>query len=387
MPSLFRLAIASVASLFSYDILPHYTQYESPGLAQHCANVPPISQAEFEGRQNSLATTLLQLGASAYITESGVNSQYFANFSLSDWKLSERPLLLIIAPVQNESGALPEVTILTPKFEHLRATGLPVPPFRGTKVRYVDWAEDEDPYQVAIQAIGRQSDSRNETIFVDSGIRKFIVDGLQQAAPGIRIASAPPEITSFRERKSKHELEIMKCANEATVLAIRMVHKNVRFGMRESQVRGMLASALSEVGLKNGGCLTLFGANIPLEHRQLWDIVRDVQEAALQAAKAGNLTRHPDEVARHEFRLRNLDQYFTHRLGHGIGIDGHERPYLRGRSNDVIRTGHTFSNEPGVYIEGKVGIRLEDCFYIDESGLPVYFTAGVGGPPDSPWST
>lgn len=65
----------------------------------------------------------------------------------------------------------------------------------------------------------------------------------------------------------------------------------------------------------------------------------------------------------------------------GIGLDGHERPYLRGNSDDVIQTGHTFSNEPGVYIEDVVGIRLEDCFYIAQDGSPSYFT----GPQTSPW--
>lgn len=86
----------------------------------------------------------------------------------------------------------------------------------------------------------------------------------------------------------------------------------------------------------------------------------------------------------------------------GIGIEGHESPYLRGGSKDVIATGHSFSNEPGVYIEGQVvqssswstsigadycqiGVRLEDCFYVAEDGNPVFFTAGIGGQARSPW--
>jgi len=69
----------------------------------------------------------------------------------------------------------------------------------------------------------------------------------------------------------------------------------------------------------------------------------------------------------------------------GIGLEDHEQPYLRGGSKDIIQTGHTFSNEPGIYIENTVGVRLEDCFYIDEKGSPIFLTAGVGGQAQDPW--
>ena len=69
----------------------------------------------------------------------------------------------------------------------------------------------------------------------------------------------------------------------------------------------------------------------------------------------------------------------------GIGLEVHEQPYLRGGSEDVIEIGHTFSDEPGVYIEGKVGVRLEDCFYINDEGRAVYLTQVAGGQSRSPW--
>ena len=69
----------------------------------------------------------------------------------------------------------------------------------------------------------------------------------------------------------------------------------------------------------------------------------------------------------------------------GIGLEEHEPPYLRGGSKDIILTGHTFSNEPGIYIENKVGIRLEDTFYISDTGEPIYLTLNAGGPASSPW--
>lgn len=87
---------------------------------------------------------------------------------------------------------------------------LPLPNDAGD-VKYVEWAEDEDPYSRAISILPNRG---LRTIFVDNSIRKFIVDGLQDADPNLNIYSAPLEITEMRERKSKTELKILRCANE-----------------------------------------------------------------------------------------------------------------------------------------------------------------------------
>lgn len=375
-----RLALSSIASLFlvpfSHDYYAPSPPGYIPGLHSHCSLIPPIAKPEFDARQAALATALYNLNASAYITEPSANSQYYANFSSINWKLSERPLLLIIRPRSiSDSQIEPDVALLTPKFETLRASGLPVVPFKDSQTRYIQWAEEANPYASALAGLGISSDSE-ETLYVDNKIRKFIVDGLQQAGPKLRIASAPLEITSLRERKSPAELEILKCANEATVLAIRDVHLQLSAGLRESEVSIMLSSALGKAGLSNAGCLTLFGANaalphgsgtdrvlgrddfalfdcggslhgyvsdvtrtvalpdarLPNGHLHIWYAVKGAQAAALGAAKAGVLTRKPDEAARAFLQALGLKDYFTHRLGHGIGLEGHEQPYLRGEA-------------------------------------------------------
>jgi len=202
-------------------------------------------------------------------------------------------------------------------------------------------------------------------------------------------------------------------------------------GIRESEARDMMSAALSEIGLSGGGCLTLFGENAALPHgggtdrklgpqdfalfdctanrhgywsditrtvalssseisdahQKKWFAVRSAQQAAIAAARGNTTARDVDKAARRTLLLLGgLDKYFTHRLGHGIGLEVHEQPYLNGASTDIIQTGHTFSNEPGVYIEGEVGVRLEDCFFINTDGSPVYLTAGVGGPSQSPYA-
>ncbi|EGN96078.1 hypothetical protein SERLA73DRAFT_76078 [Serpula lacrymans var. lacrymans S7.3] len=389
-------------------------------ISTHCASANPITSSEFRQRQKHLARILHDNNIVAYIAEPGANALFFGNISGSSWGLSERPLLLMVSPVLKHGEVEAKITILTPAFEETRARLLTIP---GSGVTYAAWPEDANPYSIAIQSLPEIGN-----IYVDENIRHFIVDGLQQAVLGIQVTSAPAEIVQLRERKSQTELELMKCANEVTLLAIRAVQAQMYIGIRESQVRRMMEKALSAAGLTETFALVLFGENaalphgsgsdrvldtsdfvlidcggalfgynsdvtrtfmledssIPMDHVLYWGDVHAAQRAAYDAAKAGVVTAEVDASARSSLRIRGVEQFFTHRLGHGIGLEGHETPYLRGGSNDIIQTGHTFSNEPGVYIEGKVGVRLEDCFYIDKQGDAVYFTEGVGGPSRSP---
>ncbi|KAF8894466.1 Creatinase/aminopeptidase [Infundibulicybe gibba] len=391
----------------------------SADLPNHCANASPIDQLEFSHRQGELAKALEFSGASAYIAEPGANSLFFTNVSQSNWKLSERPLLLVVTPGNREKGLDPSITVLTPRFEATRAKLLPIP----ASAVYIEWPEEANPYEIMAASLP----DLHGIIYVDNNIRKFIVDGLQAALPNQKVVSAPAEITQLRERKSATEIGLLKCANEATLLAIRSVHQKMFIGMRESQARDMMTDALSAVGLQNGGCLTLFGENaalphgsgtdralgiadfalfdctaslygyysdvtrtvalpgsqIPYSHQQVWSRVQLAQRSAAHTAHQGVLTSQVDAAARAILRSWGYGAYFTHRLGHGIGLEVHEQPYLRGGSSDIIQIGHTFSNEPGVYIEGQVGVRLEDCFYIDQHGKSVYLTQGAGGPSKS----
>lgn len=402
-------------------------------LATHCADAQPISASEFESRQKTLAKALHSLNASAYIAEPGANAGFFANISSAHWSLSERPLLLIITPaLPADKGDAEEelvnidakITILTPSFEKTRAKLLPVPSADDTA--YVEWPEDASPYEIAASALQQNSGG---TVFVDGNIRKFISDGLANALPGTKVVSAPPEIRQLRERKSSAEIELLRCANEVTLLALRAVRDRTRIGMHESTVRALITKALTDAGLSNAFALTLFGENAALphgggtdrvldpedfvlidcggslhgyksditrtyavpestihsSHLSIWFTVLTAQSAAHAGAQNGTLTHAVDDAARHVIARSGYGRYFTHRLGHGIGLEGHEDPYLRGGSAEVIRPGHAFSNEPGVYIEGEVGVRLEDIFYIEEAGNSVFLTANVGGQAKTPW--
>ncbi|KAI9458029.1 peptidase M24 [Russula earlei] len=325
----------------------------------------------------TLATALHAHNASAYIAEPGASPAYFANVSASAWPLSGRPFLLFLAP-QDEGGDASAtaacITVLTPEFEATLARSLPVPASPAHGVSYITWADDADPYETALSVVPRTDadtdpNSRgaaSDTVFVDGGIRRL------------------------RERKSREELEVLICANEVTVLNIRALRRQFHVGIHESESRRLLQHALADAGLKNGDGLVLFDENAawhgsgkdrvlepndlvlvsdvtrsfysndstPKKHPiTLWNQVHEAQALAITAAHAATLTFAVDEAAHDFLNRRSLTQYFTHRLGDGIGLEGHESPYLRGGSNDIIKIGHTFSNEPGIYIEGEVNLR------------------------------
>lgn len=174
-------------------------------ISGYCSHVPPIPADEFLERQQRLVDTLISLKASAYISEPGPSAHYYAN--LSSWKLSERPLLLIISP---DASLRPNVTILTPSFEESRARLMTIP--TRNRVSYAAWREEVNPYEVAVNAIPSLTTER--PVFVDGEMRAFILDGLWKAAPSTPVLPAPVEIQRLRQRKSIRELEIMRCANE-----------------------------------------------------------------------------------------------------------------------------------------------------------------------------
>ncbi|CDO72871.1 hypothetical protein BN946_scf185002.g56 [Trametes cinnabarina] len=394
-------------------------------LAEHCAHIPPIPHHSFVKRQDNLAQTLHALGASAYVAEPGASAAYFANISGLHWGLSERPLLLIVRPTQDENGDVrANISVLTPAFEETRAKLLPIPSEAG--VTYVAWPEDQSPFSRALSLL---PDLDGAWIFMDGAVRTFITAGLQHAAPSAQVTIAPVEVRRLRERKSSEEVDILKCVNEVTVLAIRATRDYMKIGMHESEARQLIQSALTAAGLQGAFALTLFGENAALPHGSgtdralgkhdfvlidcggtlhgyhsdvtrtfalpetevprsylpIWRMVHKAQHRALAAAKNGTVAASIDRAARSVIQKSGYGDYFTHRLGHGIGLETHESPYLVGGSEDILLTGHTFSDEPGIYIEGKVGVRLEDCFYINDDGDGRYLTAGVGGPAASPW--
>jgi Xaa-Pro dipeptidase len=273
------------------------------------------------------------------------------------------------------------------------------------------WQEDESPTGLAAQALADRG-LRSGRIAIDEATFFTFFDHLRSAAPSFECASADPVTIGCRAVKSAHELELMRLACEATCDVFRAVFSSLRTGMTQSEVGSLVEAGFSKMNLR-GDALVLFGASAALPHGSIkpqslkegdvvlidggcklegyssditrtaifgkptekmlraYDLVRGAQNAALDAARSGKLSGSVDDAARAVITAGGFGpdyKFFTHRLGHGIGLDGHEHPYLVRGSKTVLAPGMTFSNEPGIYIPGEFGIRCEDDMVIKADG-------------------
>ncbi len=325
------------------------------------------------------------------------SSQYY--YSGIRWSGGERLFALTI-PRRGEPF------LVCPAFEEGRARELLRWP-----VEVHIWQEDENPYKLVVDRLAARG-VRTGRIGVEETMQFFFFDGLRQAAPGYNFTSADPVTIGCRARKTPHELELMELACHATVDVYRAVFASLREGLAERDVHALLEQGFQRMGLR-GGALVLFGAAAALPHgtsqpqrlregdvvlidggtavegyrsdvsrtgvlgkpsdavRRAFEVVRRAQDAALEATRAGRTGGSVDDVARRVVTEAGYGpgyKFFTHRLGHGIGLDGHEHPYLVRGSRVVLEPGMTFSNEPGIYVKGEFGLRLEDIMVVEAEG-------------------
>ncbi|MGH9788879.1 MAG: M24 family metallopeptidase [Candidatus Acidiferrales bacterium] len=396
------LAAPTAASLLTSELAAPATTQDLPEsfdkLQPLGDRVKPITVEEFQGRI-AQAQRLMQESkprfAAVYLAP-GSSMYYYAGFR---WGGGERLFSLVI-PAKGEP------LIVCPGFEEGRARELLRWPI---EVRV--WQEDESPFGVVAGWL-RERGHRAGRIGVEETMRFHFFDGLRQAAPRFTYVSADPITAGCRRRKTKHELELMRLANHATVDVYRAVFAALREGMTERDVRSLISQGFQKMGL-SGGALVLFGEWAALPHgttkpqqlregevvlidggtsvegyasdvtrctvlgnpsdklKRAFETVRRAQDAALEAARAGRTCGSVDDVARTVVTEAGYGQnyeLFTHRLGHGIGLDGHEHPYLVRGSKIRLEPGMTFSNEPGIYAKGDYGLRLEDIMVIRADG-------------------
>ncbi|MGH9594589.1 MAG: M24 family metallopeptidase, partial [Bryobacteraceae bacterium] len=222
-----------------------------------------------------------------------------------------------------------------------------------------------------------------------------------------------PITAGCRARKTEHELDLMRLACWATIQVYRAVFASAKVGMTQYDVSSLYSRGLEQMGLPGGDGLVLVGKWAARPHgttipqkiqegevllidagtsvegyasdvtrctvmgkpsakiQRAFDTLHKAQEAALEACRNGRLTGTVDDAARAVVTGAGYGKdyaHFTHRLGHGIGLDGHEQPYLVRGSTNVLLPGMTFSNEPGIYIIDDFGLRLEDDMVVMPDG-------------------
>lgn len=380
------------------------TPEPGPGLPAPVATLarreapPPIGEAEREERREHARRVMAELGVDALFIEPGTNLEYFAAIP---WGRSER-LFGLLLPREGDA------VVVSPAFEEQRAESVVR---RRFPIRV--WQEDESPYRLIADLL-RAGGTATGTLAVDESARYFVAFRLAEAAPSLTITTAEPVLHRTRGRKSAREIELMRFANEVTLEAIGATFATMREGTTQNELRRTFQQALAQMGYASGSwILALIGESSAYPHgvdqpralragdvvlidagttvhgyeadvtrtqvfgtptdeqTRVFEAVRDAQEAALRFAAPGKTAGSVDAVARRVIEESGFGkdyELFTHRLGHGIGLEGHEWPYLVRGSDVVLAPGMSFSNEPGIYQYGKFGVRLEDIMVITDSG-------------------
>jgi Xaa-Pro dipeptidase len=368
--------------------------------------VHPITADEFHARLLHAQELMSELDPKfdAILLGPGTSLYYFTGIR---WGLSERLLALVIP----RTG---QPLLISPAFEEARMRELMRYPI---EVRV--WQEDQSPTALIARFLAERG-IKTGRVGIEEALPFTFYDHFRAAAPGIECVSADAVTIACRARKSPHELELMRLACEATCDVYRLVFENLNEGMTEEDISRMVTGGYTKMGLR-GYALVLLGPAAALPHgtrepqklkegdvvliddgcqvegyfsdvtrtgivgkptekmQRAYEAVRKAQDAALAAARAGKLSGSVDDASRAVITSADFGpdyKFFTHRLGHGIGLDGHEHPYLVRGSKTVLEFGMTFSNEPGIYIPGEFGIRCEDVMAIAPEGPAQLLTPG-----------
>ena len=372
----------------------------------------PIGVDERRARVDKARRLMAQHKIDALMLTQGTSLVYFTNIR---WGGGER-LFACVVPARGEPF------FVCPAFEEDRAREqIALGPFGGGKADVRTWNEDESPYALVAAGL-RERGVATGTLGIEETTKHVWSDSVAKAAPQLTLTSATPVVAGCRMIKEPHEIELMRLASQATLKVYEAVYRALAPGMTQDTVAGLIDEAYKRVGFP-GDASVQVGEYTALPHgsiqpqtiregsivmiddgctvegyqsditrtfvlgkatdkmKRVFDIVRRAQTAALKAARPGVALEAIDAAARTVIADAGFGpgfKYFSHRVGHGIGMDGHEWPYLVknnmfGWDQAIAAQPHmTFSDEPGVYIRGEFGVRLEDDMHITETGAELF---------------
>jgi Xaa-Pro dipeptidase len=369
----------------------------------------PITIEERAQRQEKARRLMRDNNLSAILLAQGTSLAYFTGIH---WQGGER-LFTMVLPAKGEAF------YVSPAFEEGRAREQIAKAPDGGNFDLRVWQEDENPYERVAQGLNDRGIA-SATIGVEETIKFVFSDNIKKAAPSATFTSATPVTAGCRVIKSGHEIDLMRLAAKVTLAAYEATYHSLKLGMTQQDVGEMLAAAHRQLGFEGGadvqvgefsafphgsaqpqgireGTIVMIDGGCSVEGyqsditrtfvlgkapdkindkmKQVFDIVHRAQSAALAAAKPGVEAGSVDTAARKVITDAGYGpdyKYFTHRLGHGMGMDGHEWPYLVRGNTTKLQPEMTFSDEPGIYIRGEFGIRLEDDMHIMEDGAELF---------------
>ena len=365
---------------------------------------PPISSAERVQRLARAKELMSAAGIGAVLVESGPSLDYYTGVQ---WWRSER-LTAAVIPAEGDP------IIVTPFFERPSiAEMLKVP----AEIR--TWDEDEEPLKLVADFL-RERKVASSPVALEETDRYWIMDRLKQRLPGVAIVNGNSVVRAQRIIKSPAELALMQAANDIMLASLRYAGERTKVGMTPTDIDAMIAAVHKQMGSAYDGGLVLIGeasayphgskqphvvqqGDIVLldctgavhgyqaditrtyvvgepsaEQRKLWDQVHRGQQIAIQTAKVGLPAGEVDDAVRRTYESWGFGPGYrlpglSHRTGHGIGMEVHEPVNLVHGETTPLSPGMCFSDEPGLYVPGKFGVRIEDCWHMTEAG-PKFFT-------------
>jgi len=365
----------------------------------------PITPEERNQRQEKARRLMQTNNLDAILLTEGTTLNYFTGIR---WWGGER-LFAMVLPVKGAAF------YVCPAFEEGRAREQIAKAPDGERADVRIWQEDESPYQRVAGGL-KDRGLVGGKLGIEETVHFVFTDGISQAAPQVKLLSATPVTAGCRMIKSDHEIELMRLAAKVTLAAYEATWRSLKEGMTQQEIQNLIEAAHTKLGfsgsadvqvgefsafphgsvtpqviregtiiLADGGCKaegytsdisrTFVLGKATDKMKQVFDIVHRAQNAALAAARPGLECAAVDAAARKVITDAGYGpdyKYFTHRVGHGMGMDGHEWPYLVRGNPSKIAANMTFSDEPGIYIRGEFGVRLEDDMHITEDGAELF---------------
>ena len=366
---------------------------------------PPIGRPERLARLAQAQALMQANDIGAIVIEPSASLDYFTGVQ---WWRSERLTGTVIPATGNP-------IVVTPFFEKPsveESLGIPA------EIR--TWDEHEEPLKLVADFL-RERGLGNARIGMEETNRHFIFDRLAQQLPSARIVSANPVVRGCRMIKTEPEIALMQAASDITLAAFAYTWPRLKAGMTTADIDAIIGQATRALGGEYDGGLVLlgegtayphgtrkpqvverginvlfdcgcsvhgyqsdisrsfvWGADPTPEQRKVWDQMARGQQIANAAAKIGAPAGSVDDAVRRAYESWGYGPGYklpglSHRTGHGIGMEGHEPINLVHGEMTPLAAGMCFSNEPGIYLPGKFGIRLEDCFHMTASG-PKWFS-------------
>jgi len=364
----------------------------------------PITVQERAGRVEQARRLMRESGLDALYLNGGTSMVYYTAIR---WGGGER-LFAVVVPVRGDAF------VVCPAFEEDRAREqIALGPLADAQV--YTWQEHENPFERVAEGL-RTRGIASGKIGAEETVQFRFSDGVAKVAPACQVVSGTPITAGCRGVKDEHEIALMQLANDATLTAYKAAWLAMTEGMTQRDFGGLVSLAHQRLGFQggasvqtgefsalphgsitpqvirqgtiiliDGGCSAegyqsdisrTFVLGTPTDKmKQVFEIDHRAQAAALAAARPGVPAEDVDRAARKVIEDAGYGPgytYFTHRVGHGVGMDGHEWPYLVKGNTAPLKAGNTFSDEPGIYIRGEFGVRVEDDMLITTDGARLF---------------